>query len=207
MSTQSISVYRLRDRPGANHAFPQLPRRDSHERPTTARHPGTTCPDGVEAAKGYALNEDVLSFNDAANRDAFVADEEAYMKQYGLERAAEGGDPRAGRCSSSRRRQRLLPGQVRRHLRPGHAGHRRPADRHDQRRIHGQARGRREEQTMATLVGGITTRTSRRSAARSPATCRPNRTGTLLRRLSAHPRLARRRSSRMSRSSSTTTTA
>lgn len=46
--------------------------------------PGTTPFDGEMAAKGLALNKMCYSFNDKANRDAFVADPEAYMKQYGL---------------------------------------------------------------------------------------------------------------------------
>lgn len=46
--------------------------------------PGTTPFDGDMAKKGYALNKMCFSFNDKANRDAFVADPEAYMAQYGL---------------------------------------------------------------------------------------------------------------------------
>ncbi len=46
--------------------------------------PGTVPFDGNQAKKGYALNKMCFSFNDEANRQAFVADEEGYMKQYGL---------------------------------------------------------------------------------------------------------------------------
>ena len=46
--------------------------------------PGTTPFDGVQARKGYALNKMCFSFNSAQNRAAFLADEEAYMRQYGL---------------------------------------------------------------------------------------------------------------------------
>ncbi len=46
--------------------------------------PGTTPFDGEQAQKGYALNKMCFSFNDAANRAAFLADDEAYMRQYGL---------------------------------------------------------------------------------------------------------------------------
>ncbi len=46
--------------------------------------PGTTPFDGDQAQKGYALNKMCFSFNDEANRQAFVADEEAYMHKYGL---------------------------------------------------------------------------------------------------------------------------
>lgn len=53
---------------------------------TTAQPPipGTTPFDGMQARKGYALNKMCFSFNDAANRQAFLDDEEAYMRQYGL---------------------------------------------------------------------------------------------------------------------------
>jgi protocatechuate 4,5-dioxygenase, alpha chain len=45
---------------------------------------GTTIFDGVQAQKGYALNKMCYSFNSAENRAAFVADEEAYCRTYGL---------------------------------------------------------------------------------------------------------------------------
>jgi protocatechuate 4,5-dioxygenase alpha chain len=40
--------------------------------------------DGVMAQRGYALNRMCYSFNDAANRAAFVTDEEGYCARYGL---------------------------------------------------------------------------------------------------------------------------
>ena len=46
--------------------------------------PGTTLFDGAQAQKGYALNRMCFSFNSADNRDAFLADEEGYMRHYGL---------------------------------------------------------------------------------------------------------------------------
>lgn len=46
--------------------------------------PGTTIFDGRMAMKGYALNKMCYSFNEKANRDAFLADEEAYLTKYGL---------------------------------------------------------------------------------------------------------------------------
>jgi len=46
--------------------------------------PGTTPFDGDAAQKGYALNKMCFSFNQKENREAFVADPEAYMKRYGL---------------------------------------------------------------------------------------------------------------------------
>ena len=45
---------------------------------------GTTLFDGAQAIKGYALNKMCFSFNDAANREAFVHDEDAYCAKYGL---------------------------------------------------------------------------------------------------------------------------
>lgn len=46
--------------------------------------PGTVIFDGSQAMKGYALNKMCYSFNDAANRQAFVADEDAYCERYQL---------------------------------------------------------------------------------------------------------------------------
>ncbi len=46
--------------------------------------PGTTLFDGDQARKGYALNKMCYSFNDAANRQAFVDDEDAYCARFGL---------------------------------------------------------------------------------------------------------------------------
>ncbi len=46
--------------------------------------PGTTLFDGTQARKGYALNKMCFSFNEAANREAFVRDEDAYCARYGL---------------------------------------------------------------------------------------------------------------------------
>ncbi|NML46107.1 protocatechuate 4,5-dioxygenase subunit alpha [Ramlibacter sp. G-1-2-2] len=46
--------------------------------------PGTTIFDGIQAAKGYALNKMCFSFNDAGNRAAFKADEEGYMARFQL---------------------------------------------------------------------------------------------------------------------------
>ncbi len=49
--------------------------------------PGTTIFDGRMAMRGYALNKMCYSFNRKENREAFVADEEAYMEKYGLNEA------------------------------------------------------------------------------------------------------------------------
>ena len=46
--------------------------------------PGTTIFDGAQARKGDALNALCYSFNDAANRQAFLADEDAYCAKFGL---------------------------------------------------------------------------------------------------------------------------
>ena len=46
--------------------------------------PGTTIFDGAEAQKGLALNRMCYSFNCAENRAAFLADEDAYCRKYGL---------------------------------------------------------------------------------------------------------------------------
>lgn len=47
--------------------------------------PGTTIFDGALAQKGYALNRMCFSFNDAANRAAFLKDEDAYCTKFGLD--------------------------------------------------------------------------------------------------------------------------
>lgn len=46
--------------------------------------PGTALFDGELAERGFALNAMCYSFNDAANRAAFRADEDSYCKAYGL---------------------------------------------------------------------------------------------------------------------------
>ena len=59
---------------------------DGMEKPKAHHHdiPGTVIFDGVQARKGYALNKMCYSFNEEANRKAFVADEDAYCARYGL---------------------------------------------------------------------------------------------------------------------------
>jgi protocatechuate 4,5-dioxygenase alpha chain len=46
--------------------------------------PGTQVFDGRMARRGYALNKMCYSFNDAANREAFRKDEDAYCARFGL---------------------------------------------------------------------------------------------------------------------------
>jgi protocatechuate 4,5-dioxygenase alpha chain len=46
--------------------------------------PGTILFDGDQAQKGFALNRMCFSFNSAENRAAFVRDEEAYCRKFGL---------------------------------------------------------------------------------------------------------------------------
>lgn len=46
--------------------------------------PGTVMFDGDQAQKGYALNRMCFSFNSAENRAAFVKDEDAYCRKFGL---------------------------------------------------------------------------------------------------------------------------
>jgi len=46
---------------------------------------GTTLFDGKAAQRGYALNKMCFSFNEAANRAAFLRDEDAYCARYGLD--------------------------------------------------------------------------------------------------------------------------
>lgn len=46
--------------------------------------PGTHLFDGAAAQRGYALNAMCYSFNDAANRQAFLSDEDAYCARFNL---------------------------------------------------------------------------------------------------------------------------
>ncbi len=46
--------------------------------------PGTIVFDGTEAQKGFALNRMCFSFNSVENRAAFLKDEDAYCRKYGL---------------------------------------------------------------------------------------------------------------------------
>ena len=46
--------------------------------------PGTPIFDGAMAQKGYALNKMCFSFNEAANRAEFAADEDAYCDKFHL---------------------------------------------------------------------------------------------------------------------------
>jgi protocatechuate 4,5-dioxygenase alpha chain len=46
--------------------------------------PGTIMFDGTQAQKGFALNRMCFSFNSAENRAAFVRDEDAYCRKFGL---------------------------------------------------------------------------------------------------------------------------
>src|SRR6516225_4518100 len=46
--------------------------------------PGTTLFDGAQAQKGFALNRMCFSFNSAENRAAFLKDEDAYCRKFGL---------------------------------------------------------------------------------------------------------------------------
>jgi len=53
-------------------------------KPVPHEIPGTVIFDGVEAQKGYALNKMCYSFNSSGNRLAFMRNEEAYCRAYGL---------------------------------------------------------------------------------------------------------------------------
>jgi len=46
--------------------------------------PGTTVFDAEQAQKGFALNRMCFSFNSAENRAAFLKDEDAYCRKFGL---------------------------------------------------------------------------------------------------------------------------
>lgn len=50
----------------------------------SAEIPGTVIFDGAAAMKGYALNKMCYSFNEARNREEFLANEDAYCERFGL---------------------------------------------------------------------------------------------------------------------------
>ena len=52
---------------------------------TTGPIAGTQIFDGHQAMRGYALNRMCYSFNDAANREEFLRDEDAYCRKFGLD--------------------------------------------------------------------------------------------------------------------------
>ncbi|MCB5363796.1 protocatechuate 4,5-dioxygenase subunit alpha [Pusillimonas sp. CC-YST705] len=47
--------------------------------------PGTPIFDSQTARRGYALNKMCFSFNNQANREAFLRDEAAYCRKFGLD--------------------------------------------------------------------------------------------------------------------------
>jgi len=51
--------------------------------------PGTYVFTGERSAAGYAMNKMASSLSEPANRGAFLADEEAYMKRHGLSAAQQ----------------------------------------------------------------------------------------------------------------------
>jgi len=50
----------------------------------TKNIPGTIIFDGTQAVKGYGLNKMCWSFNQAANREKFLRDEDAYCRKFDL---------------------------------------------------------------------------------------------------------------------------
>ena len=61
---------------------------------------GTTIFDGDQARKGYALNKMCFSFNEAANREAFLRRRGRLLRPLRPNAAAARGDPRAATCWS-----------------------------------------------------------------------------------------------------------
>ena len=119
--------------------------------------PGTTLFDGDQAQKGYALNRMCYSFNSAENRAAFLKDEDAYCRKYGLNE-----EQRA--AIKNRNVLELIEAGGNVYYLAKFAGifglnvqdHRRPADRHDGRGIQGKAR-RGGEIDHGRIIGGVAT--------------------------------------------------
>jgi len=65
------------------------PEPGERQEPSEAREyddiPGTYVFDGRRSRRGYPLNSFLMSLNDAANREAFRADEGAYLDRFGLD--------------------------------------------------------------------------------------------------------------------------
>ena len=62
--------------------------------------PGTTLFDGEMAQKGYALNKMCYSFNSAANREAFLRDEDGLLREIRAQRRAAARPCATATCSS-----------------------------------------------------------------------------------------------------------
>ena len=140
--------------------------------------PGTTIFDGEQARKGYALNKMCYSFNDAGQPPCLRRRRGRLLRQIRPEPAAARGHSQPQRAAADRRRrQRLLPRQVRRDLRARHAGHRRPADRPDQGSVQGQAFWPRGDRPWRRSSAPSPPRTFPPSAAPSPRACRTTPTG------------------------------
>ncbi len=64
--------------------MPTVPVASPDSRALRRAIPGTALFDGDLAMRGFAINAMCYSFNDAANRAAFLADEDAYCRKFGL---------------------------------------------------------------------------------------------------------------------------
>ncbi len=56
----------------------------AEQRDRSRQIPGTTVFDGAVSRQGYRINKFAMSFTQPENREAFMADEEAYMEKWGL---------------------------------------------------------------------------------------------------------------------------
>ena len=106
--------------------------------------PGTVMFDGTQAQKGLALNRMCFSFNSAENRAAFVRDEDAYCRKFGLseeQRAAVRSRSVLAMIEAGGNVYYLAKLAGIFGLNVQDIG--RAADRHDRRRVQGEARRRR----------------------------------------------------------------
>ena len=63
--------------------------------------PGTIVFDGRRSRRGYALNKFLMSLNQAANREAFQADEAAYLDRFALDHEQREAVLGRGGCACS----------------------------------------------------------------------------------------------------------
>jgi len=84
MQLISIDALIYCDAPAILVPVPLIPETPMNAASAKREIPGTVVFDSVQARKGYALNKMCYSFNDAANRQEFLRDEDAYCTKFGL---------------------------------------------------------------------------------------------------------------------------
>jgi protocatechuate 4,5-dioxygenase alpha chain len=84
LTADNEEAARQQQKVGHKKGVPDMPPFSTQSATGKRMIPGTPVFDGASAQSGYALNAMCFSFNEKANRDAFVADQEAYMARFAL---------------------------------------------------------------------------------------------------------------------------